>query len=193
MISNCSILLRTILKAVNPPIQEVADLAPRLIELMKASEDVTVQTNFQHVMMILASDDQPAWRVLVEDAGFLPILVKLLHSNDDVLLLKKPRFHLSQQAKVALRETVLSAIRHPQGTVDQACLQRAMAHGLPEKAILNAAAVARQRDQKNRQQRLSNLSSSTTNRQQQQGQQQQQSSGSSSSQQSMSSHQRQFV
>ena len=84
----------------------------------------------------------------------------------------KPRFHLSQQAKVALRETVLSAIRHPQGTVDQACLQRAMAQGLPERAILNAAAVARQRDQKNRQQRLSN-SSSSTNRQQQQGQQQQ--------------------
>ena len=103
----------------------------------------------------------------------------------------KPRFHLSQQAKVALRETVLSAIRHPQGTVDQACLQRAMAQGLPEKAILNAASVARQRDQKNRQQRLSN-SSSSTNIQQQQGQQQQQSSGSSSSQQSMSSHQQQL-
>ena len=63
---------------------------------------------------------------------------------------KKARFHLTPEAKVALREAVLSAIRHPQGTVDPGCLQRAMAQGLPEKAILNAAHVARQRDAKNR-------------------------------------------
>ena len=66
----------------------------------------------------------------------------------------KQRFHLTPQAKVALREAVLSAIRHPNGIVDPSCLQRAMAEGLPEKAVLNAAVVARERDKRNREERV---------------------------------------
>ena len=56
----------------------------------------------------------------------------------------KQRFHLTPQAKVAVREAVLSAIRHPNGIIDPSRLQRAIAEGFPEKAILNAAVVARE-------------------------------------------------
>ena len=65
----------------------------------------------------------------------------------------KQRFHLSPDAKTALREAVLSAIRNPNGIVDPECLKRAMQMGLPEKAILNAAVVARERDKRNREER----------------------------------------
>lgn len=58
---------------------------------------------------------------------------------------QKKKFILTSEQKVVLREAVLSAIRHPQGTVDSELLQRAIAEGLPEKAVLNAAVVARQR------------------------------------------------
>ena len=65
----------------------------------------------------------------------------------------KARYQLTPQAKVALREAVLSAIHHPQGVVATECLQRAVAEGLPRHAVLNAAIVARQRDALNKQQR----------------------------------------
>ena len=58
---------------------------------------------------------------------------------------------LTPEGKVALREAVLSAIRHPQGTVDPECLKGAMVH-LPENAILNAARLGRQHDERNREQ-----------------------------------------
>ena len=64
------------------------------------------------------------------------------------------KFHLSHEAKQALREAVLSAIRHPNGDIDPTCLQRAMAQGLPQMAIVNAALVARERDRRNREQRI---------------------------------------
>ena len=67
---------------------------------------------------------------------------------------QQTKFHLSPEAKQALREAVLSAIRHPNGDIDPACLQRAMAQGLPQQAIVNAAAVARERDRRNREQRI---------------------------------------
>lgn len=57
---------------------------------------------------------------------------------------------LTPEAKVTLRETVLSAIHHPQGTVDPELLQRAVAEEIPEAAILKAALVARTRDAMNR-------------------------------------------
>jgi len=88
---------------------------------------------------------------------------------------QKKKFHLTPEAKVALREAVLSAIRHPQGTVDPTFLKRAMALGLPEKAILNAAVVARQRDATNRSQRHAqsrsqqNVQNSSSSQQQQGG------------------------
>ena len=71
----------------------------------------------------------------------------------------KQRFHLSPDAKTALREAVLSAIRNPNGIVDPECLKRAMQMGLPEKAILNAAVVARDRDKRNREERARNAAS----------------------------------
>jgi len=58
---------------------------------------------------------------------------------------QKKKFHLTDEMKVALREACFSAIRHPQGTVDPELLQKCIAEGLPEKAVLNAAVVARQR------------------------------------------------
>ena len=60
------------------------------------------------------------------------------------------RFHLTPDAKFALREAVFSAIRHPAGDIDPDWLQRAMAQGLPKQIVLNAAVVARQRDRRNR-------------------------------------------
>ena len=66
---------------------------------------------------------------------------------------QKEKVHLTPEAKETLREAILSAIRHPQGTVDPELLQRCIAEGLPEKAVLNAAVVARQRDAQNRSQR----------------------------------------
>ena len=63
---------------------------------------------------------------------------------------QKKKFHLTDEMKVALRAAVLSAMRHPEGIVDSKLLQRAIAKGLPEKAVLNAAVVARERDANNR-------------------------------------------
>mmetsp|Transcript_3874 Transcript_3874/g.6048 ORF Transcript_3874/g.6048 Transcript_3874/m.6048 type:complete len:237 (-) Transcript_3874:82-792(-) len=60
------------------------------------------------------------------------------------------RFHLTPDAKFALREAVFSAIRHPKGEIDPDWLQRAVAQGLPKQIVLNAAVVARQRDRRNR-------------------------------------------
>ena len=64
---------------------------------------------------------------------------------------------MTPEGKEALREAILSAIHHPQGTVDPELLQWCIAEGLPETAVLNAAVVARQRDAQNRSQRF-NLS-----------------------------------
>lgn len=64
----------------------------------------------------------------------------------------KKSFNLTPEAKAALREAVLSSIRN-NGVMDPVLLQRAMAQGLPEKAVLNAAVVARERDKRNREDR----------------------------------------
>jgi ATP-dependent helicase STH1/SNF2 len=66
---------------------------------------------------------------------------------------QRHKFNLTAEAKQALKEAVLSAIRDPNGEVDPNSLQRAMAQGLPKQAILNAALVARKRDRENREQR----------------------------------------
>eukprot|EP00986_Skeletonema_menzelii_P008839 scaffold3857_cov140-Skeletonema_menzelii.AAC.1 len=66
---------------------------------------------------------------------------------------QRHKFNLTVEAKQALKEAVLSAIRSPTGEVDPGALQRAMAQGLPKQAILNAAQVARKRDRENREQR----------------------------------------
>jgi ATP-dependent helicase STH1/SNF2 len=65
---------------------------------------------------------------------------------------QKQRFNLTPEAKSALREAVLSAIRN-NGSMDPNLLQRAMDQGLPRQAILNAALVAIDRDKKNREER----------------------------------------
>lgn len=56
-------------------------------------------------------------------------------------------------ARAALREAVLSAVRHPDGEVDSGCLQRAVSQGVHENVILDVAVVARQRDVRDREER----------------------------------------
>ena len=74
----------------------------------------------------------------------------------------KQKHRLTPEARVALREAVLSAIRHPQGTIDTGCLQRAIAEGLPERAIIYTANIARQRDASNRNRSTLTSNSSAT-------------------------------
>jgi len=57
----------------------------------------------------------------------------------------KALLHATPEAKVALRDAILSGIRHPQGKIDPALLKVANSHGLSRKVIMNAAAVARQK------------------------------------------------
>ena len=63
------------------------------------------------------------------------------------------RSHLTDAAKLALRQAILSAIDNPNGEIEPRCLQLAMAQGLLKLDILNAAVVARNRYQSNREQR----------------------------------------
>ncbi|KAL7449802.1 hypothetical protein ACHAWC_001820, partial [Mediolabrus comicus] len=63
---------------------------------------------------------------------------------------QRQKFNLTVEAKQALKEAVLSAIRDPNGEVDQMALQRAMAQGLPKQAILKASLIARKRARENR-------------------------------------------
>lgn len=65
---------------------------------------------------------------------------------------KKPKVILSPEAKQALANAIWSAIRSPTGTIDPTLLRAAVAKGLPEQAVQNAARVARQRDAEKRQQ-----------------------------------------
>ena len=86
ILSNCSILLRKIFEIDQPPIQTVLELeaVPQLIEIMKTTEDCTIRTNLEHVMISLARDDQSStWRILVEEVGFLPVLVEIVDSEDN--------------------------------------------------------------------------------------------------------------
>ncbi len=55
---------------------------------------------------------------------------------------------------MAGREAVLSAIHHPNGIINPSCLQRAIAEGLLEKSMLNAAIKARKRDKRNREEKV---------------------------------------
>lgn len=58
--------------------------------------------------------------------------------------------YLSREAKQALRGAMVSAMRHPNGEVDAACLQRAIALGSNEQTVTSAALVARTRALMNR-------------------------------------------
>ncbi|KAL7490103.1 hypothetical protein ACHAW6_015831 [Cyclotella cf. meneghiniana] len=97
-----------------------------------------------------------------------PHQLPVSHQHPQSSSQQKQRFNLTPEAKSALREAVLSAIRN-NGDIDPILLQRAMAQGLPKQAIINAAIVARDRDRKNRDER-------EKKRLQQQQQQQQQAS-----------------
>ena len=70
---------------------------------------------------------------------------------------QRQKFNLTAEAKQALKEAILSAIRDPNGEVDQMALQRAMAQGLPKQAILNASLIARKRDRENREKRRKHM------------------------------------
>jgi hypothetical protein len=70
---------------------------------------------------------------------------------------QRQKFNLTAEAKQALKEAILSAIRDPNGEVDQMALQRAMALGLPKQAILNATLIARKRDRENREKRRKHM------------------------------------
>lgn len=58
----------------------------------------------------------------------------------------KPRVVLSPEARQALAQAIWSAIRSPDGSVAPDAMARALATGLPQHAILNAARVARDRE-----------------------------------------------
>ena len=58
----------------------------------------------------------------------------------------KPRVVLSPEARQALAQAIWSAIRSPDGSVAPDAMARALATGLPQHAILNAARVARERE-----------------------------------------------
>ena len=94
---------------------------------------------------------------------------------------QKRGFNLTPEAKSALRDAVLSAIRN-NGEIDPTLLQRAIAQGLPKEAIINAAKVARDRDKKNREEkkRLIQQQQQQAQAQQQRAQQMQPSYGQSS-------------
>lgn len=70
-------------------------------------------------------------------------------SPNAVATLQKHLLNLGSEAKLILREVVLSAILHPKGEVDPKMLQRAIEKGLPRHAVLNAAALARSRNRRN--------------------------------------------
>lgn len=65
---------------------------------------------------------------------------------------QKPKVVLSTEAKQALTKAIWSAIRSPTGMIDPAAMQAAVATGLPEQAVRNAARVARERESQKRQQ-----------------------------------------
>lgn len=55
-----------------------------------------------------------------------------------------PKVRLSPKSKLALKNAVQSAVRSPTGDVDPVLLDAAIAAGVPRKAVLFAAAVARE-------------------------------------------------
>jgi hypothetical protein len=79
---------------------------------------------------------------------------------------------LSEQAKKALGQVIVSAIRSPDGNPDPALLKAAEAFGLPRNAILNAAKVARQRDAEKRKAAQAQQGGQVVSQSQQQRQQQ---------------------
>ena len=50
---------------------------------------------------------------------------------------------LTGDARQALREAIVSSMRHPSGAIDADCLQHAMTKGVPREVALNAAYVSR--------------------------------------------------
>jgi hypothetical protein len=89
---------------------------------------------------------------------------------------QKPKVILSEEAKKALSKAIWSAIRSPTGAIDPAVMQAAVATGLPEHAVRNAARVARDREVQKRQtqQQLAQQQHQMVQQQQQQQNQQQQ-------------------
>lgn len=59
---------------------------------------------------------------------------------------EKPRVVLSPEARSALAQAIWSAIRSPDGTIAPDAMAQALATGLPQHAIVNAARVARERE-----------------------------------------------
>ena len=101
----------------------------------------------QHERMVRSSQQtQQARQPSTEAAPQQP-------SSSQQLSQPQPSFHLTPDAKLTVREVVLSALHHPTGEVDPGCLQRAMAKGWPKEALLSAVAVGRQRDRTNREER----------------------------------------
>ena len=84
----------------------------------------------------------------------------------------KPRVVLSQEARQALAQAIWSAIRSPDGTIAPDAMAQALATGLPQHAIVNAARVAREREALKR--KGLNPNTSISQHQQQQPQQPQQ-------------------
>lgn len=84
---------------------------------------------------------------------------------------QKPKVVLSVEAKQALAKAIWSAIRSPTGTIDPAAMQAAIATGLPDHAVRNAARVAREREAQKRQQQQQQQQQLIASQQQQQKQQ----------------------
>jgi len=84
---NCSVLLREILEANDPPIQTVInlDLVPRLIETLSTTKDEAVRVNLEHVVVSLLAGTNEQVELIVKNEGFLPLLVGLVKSQHDTL------------------------------------------------------------------------------------------------------------
>ena len=83
----------------------------------------------------------------------------------------RPKVILNENAKTALSKAIWSAIRSPEGKIDKALMDAALATGLPRDAILKAAKVARERDAEKRRQKQQQLAAMAAATQQQQQQQ----------------------
>lgn len=80
----CSILLRKIFEVDNPPIQQAIDanLVSRLVQMLKTSEDETVETNLASVCISIASlANEDNVESLMRDTGLLPLLVEFQDSS----------------------------------------------------------------------------------------------------------------
>ena len=84
---NCSVLLRNLLEANDTPIQTVIDFGgvPRLIEILTTTENDAIQFNLEHVMVNLLAGTEKQLGILVQNTGFLPLLVSLVESQHDTI------------------------------------------------------------------------------------------------------------